>query len=164
MKPRTVPTHPTSAPADIRRRLTFVTALYNGDFRALWYAFICSSLIQRIDGIMLGWLVLEMTDSAFLVGLIAAVRFLGVLVLIGMAQSLCLTNIAILLLGTGRGEMRGRLMGLRSLAVAPLFAGSMLSGMAAEHIGAPLTTIVCGLIGLLIVVCIAPWVPRRMPG
>ena len=89
---------------------------------------------------------------------------LGVLVLLGIAQSLCLTSISIMLLGTGQSAMRGRLMGLRSLAVAPLFCGSMLSGVAAEHLGAPLTTIICALIGLVLVVCIAPWVPRRMTG
>ena len=59
------------------RRLAFIAALYNRDFRYLWSAYICSSFVQRMDSIVLGWLVLEMTHSAFLVGLIGAVRFLG---------------------------------------------------------------------------------------
>jgi len=36
-------------------------------------------LAQRIDGILVGWLVLELTDSAFLVGLVGSLRFLGAL-------------------------------------------------------------------------------------
>ncbi|MEE8304552.1 MAG: MFS transporter [Candidatus Tectomicrobia bacterium] len=89
---------------------------------------------------------------------------LGVLVLIGMSQTMSLTNSSIMLLGTGRSEMRGRIMGLRSLAVAPLFFGSLFSGVAAEHIGAPQTAIICAVIGILVVMGIAPWVPRGTAG
>jgi predicted MFS family arabinose efflux permease len=85
---------------------------------------------------------------------------LGVLVLAGMAQTICLTNITIMLLSTSTSEMRGRMMGLRSLAVAPLFLGSMISGAAAEAVGAPLTTVVCALIGMVLTLSVAPWVPR----
>ena len=85
---------------------------------------------------------------------------LGILVLTGMAQTICLTNITIMLLSRTSSDMRGRIMGLRSLAVAPLFLGSMLSGAAAEEIGAPLTTIVCALIGVAGALGVAPWVLR----
>jgi MFS family permease len=86
---------------------------------------------------------------------------LGVLVLLGIAQTISLTNMSILLLGLASGEMRGRVMGLRSLAVAPLFPGGVLAGAAAGSIGVPITTLLCGVIGLVIVVCVAPWVPWR---
>jgi MFS family permease len=85
---------------------------------------------------------------------------LAVLVVTGMAQAVCLTNMSILLLSTSTSDMRGRIMGLRSLAVAPLFLGSLLSGAAAEHLGAPLTTIGCALVGLAVTLCVLPWVPR----
>ncbi len=85
---------------------------------------------------------------------------LGVLVGMGMAQAICMTNMTIMLLSFSTREMRGRIMGLRSLAVAPLFLGSMLSGAAAEQLGAPLTTIVCAVIGLVVTLCVAPWVPQ----
>jgi len=52
---------------------------------------------------------------------------LGVLVLMGMAQTMALTNMTILLLGTARSDMRGRVMGLRSLAVASLLLGGTLA-------------------------------------
>jgi len=91
---------------------------------------------------------------------------LGMLVLTGMAQTICLTNITIMLLSRSSSDMRGRIMGLRSLAVAPLFLGSMLSGAAAEEIGAPLTTLVCALIGVAGALGVAPWVlgTRRIEG
>ncbi|PON17086.1 hypothetical protein C2W62_15010 [Candidatus Entotheonella serta] len=83
---------------------------------------------------------------------------LGILVLTGMTQAMCLTNITIMLLSRSTSDMRGRIMGLRSLAVAPLFLGSMLSGAAAEEIGASLTTIICALISLGGTLGVAPWV------
>ncbi len=86
---------------------------------------------------------------------------LGILVLTGVAQAMCLTNITIMLLSRSTSDMRGRIMGLRSLAVAPLFLGSMLSGAAAEEIGAPLTTMICALIGIAGTLGVAPWVLRN---
>lgn len=85
---------------------------------------------------------------------------LGVLVLTGAAQAMCLTNITIMLLSTSTRDMRGRVMGLRSLAVAPLFLGSMLSGAATEEWGAPMTTVICALIGIAGTLGVAPWVPK----
>jgi predicted MFS family arabinose efflux permease len=87
---------------------------------------------------------------------------LGVLVLMGMAQTYALANMTVLLLGTARSDMRGRIMGLRSLAVAPLFLGGTLAGAAATSFGAPLTTVGCAVVGLLITGGIAPWIPRRV--
>src|SRR6185295_5768112 len=54
-------------------------ALHHRPFRQAWYAWSAASLAQRIDGILVGWLVLELTDSAFLVGLVGSMRFLGAL-------------------------------------------------------------------------------------
>jgi hypothetical protein len=54
---------------------------------------------------------------------------IGVLVLMGMAQMMALTSITVLLLGTTRSDMRGRVMGLRSLAVVPLLLGGTLAGL-----------------------------------
>lgn len=83
-----------------------------------------------------------------------------ILMLTGIAQAMSLTNMAIMLLSTSTSDMRGRIMGLRSLAVAPLFLGSLLSGAAAEEFGAPLTTIICALIGIAGTLGVAPWVLR----
>jgi hypothetical protein len=52
-------------------------------------------------------------------------------------------------------------MGLRALAVAPLFLGGILAGAATSRVGAPLTTMGCAVLGLLLTAGLAPWVPRR---
>ena len=67
----------TSGAADSVQHVPLLAAFFHRNFRYLWFAFVCSSFVQRMDGVVLGWLVLEMTNSPFLVGLIAAVRFLG---------------------------------------------------------------------------------------
>jgi hypothetical protein len=87
---------------------------------------------------------------------------IGVLVLMGMAQMMALTSITVLLLGTTRSDMRGRVMGLRSLAVAPLLLGGTLAGAAATSVGAPLTTMGSAIIGRLVTGGIAPWIPHRV--
>jgi MFS family permease len=88
---------------------------------------------------------------------------LGVLVLMGIAQTLALTNMTVLLLSTTTSAMRGRIMGLRALAVAPLLLGGILAGAATSRVGVPLTTLGCAVLGLLLTAGIAPWVPRRVP-
>ena len=60
-------------------RQTFFAAFHYRDFRFLWSALVCSTFIQRMEGVVLGWLILEMTHSAFSVGLIIAVRRIGAL-------------------------------------------------------------------------------------
>jgi MFS family permease len=89
---------------------------------------------------------------------------LGVLCLVGVVQSFSLTNITIMLLNTSSSDMRGRIMGLRSLAVAPHFLGGLLSGAIAERLGAPQAAIICGIVGMVVTLCVAPWVPRQGQG
>lgn len=88
---------------------------------------------------------------------------LGVIIVIGVLQTISLTNMTIMLLNTSSAEMRGRIMGLRALAVAPHFLGGILAGGVAEHFGAPQAAIACGVIGMAVTLGIAPWVPKRDP-
>jgi len=117
--------------------------------------------VQHAGRLMLigttGWLVLLMVFSVVPDYTIA----LGVLVVMGIAQTFSITNMTVLLLGTASSDMRGRVMGLRSLAVAPLLLGGTLAGAATARLGAPLTTIMCAVLGLLIVALVTPWIPRR---
>ncbi|GIX46495.1 MAG: MFS transporter [Candidatus Tectimicrobiota bacterium] len=85
---------------------------------------------------------------------------LGVLVALGVAQSLALTSINLLLLGTASDAMRGRIMGLRFLAVAPLPLGNALCGALAAHLGPSLAAAFSGGLGLLLLLGIAPFVPK----
>jgi MFS family permease len=86
-----------------------------------------------------------------------ALPLLGV---IGIVQTFSLTNMTIMLLNTSTADMRGRIMGLRSLAVAPHFLGGLLSGAVAEHFGAPQAAMVCGVVGMVVTLTVAPWVPK----
>ena len=63
---------------------TWARSFHFRDFRYLWGATLFQALAMGMDQVALGWLVLEMTDSPFMVGVSAAVRmapffFLGLL-------------------------------------------------------------------------------------
>lgn len=85
---------------------------------------------------------------------------LVVLMCAGMSQAVSLTSMTLMLLSTSSSEMRGRVMGLRSMAVAPLFLGSLLSGALAQEMGAPMATLVFSAFSAGVTLCVMPWVPR----
>ena len=65
-------------------RATWATSFRYRDFRLFWGATLMQSLAMGMEHVALGWLVLEMTDSAFMVGVASAARmapffFLGIL-------------------------------------------------------------------------------------
>lgn len=86
---------------------------------------------------------------------------LVVLMCAGMAQAVSLTSMTLMLLSTSSSEMRGRVMGLRSMAVAPLFLGSLISGALAQQMGAPVATLVFSAFSVGVTLCVMPWVPKR---
>ena len=64
-------------------RPTWATCFQYRDFRLLWGAILFNALAFGMEQVALGWLVLEMTDSPFMVGVSAAARmspffFLGI--------------------------------------------------------------------------------------
>lgn len=56
-------------------------ALHNADFRRLWLAGLCVNVGRWLDFLVLGWLVLEITGSPFMVGVAAFCRFAPMIVL-----------------------------------------------------------------------------------
>lgn len=86
---------------------------------------------------------------------------LAVLMCAGMAQAVSLTSMTLMLLTTSSSDMRGRVMGLRSMAVAPLFLGSLLSGALAQELGAPMATLIFSAFSIGVTLCVLPWVPKR---
>ena len=65
-------------------RATWATSFRYRDFRLFWGATLAQSLAMGMEHVALGWLVLEMTDSAFMVGVASAAKmapffFLGIL-------------------------------------------------------------------------------------
>ena len=88
---------------------------------------------------------------AALVGFAATPSFpvaITMLVLAGVAQSLSMLSVMILLLRTCEPRFRGRIMGVRMLAIYTLPIGLMLAGAIIPVIGYPWTATVLLLIGV----------------
>ncbi len=77
----------------------------------------------------------------------------------GLAATIGTTTLAALLLLLTPTEMRGRVMGVRSLAVLPLALGSLISGVMAGWFGAPVAGIVNATILVALILAIAIAVP-----
>ncbi|MCG7359740.1 MFS transporter [Roseomonas sp. ACRSG] len=69
--------------------------------------------------------------------------------LIGVMQMLCLLPMAVLLLRGAPPALRGRIMGMRTLAVYGLPIGLLCSGPLIDHLGFPATTAIYGTVGIL---------------
>ncbi|HEY1932417.1 MAG TPA: MFS transporter [Acetobacteraceae bacterium] len=81
------------------------------------------------------------------------------LLVAGLAQSLSLVPMAVMLLH-GAGEFRGRVMGLRMMAIYGLPFGLMAAGALIERIGFPATTALYAVIGIVATIVVA-WHWRR---
>jgi hypothetical protein len=66
----------------------------------------------------------------------------------GFVQSFCMVPMAVILLRTADPAFRGRVMGVRMLAVYGLPLGLLLSGPMVEHIGFALTGSIFSLVGI----------------
>ena len=79
---------------------------------------------------------------------------LGVLALAGLVQSFTMVTMSILLLGSTPTEIRGRMMGLRSLAVYGLPLGLLASGAIADTLGIQFALIGNGIVGIAVTAAI----------
>jgi hypothetical protein len=70
------------------------------------------------------------------------------LVAIGFVQSFCMVPMAVILLRTADPAFRGRVMGVRMLAVYGLPLGMLLSGPLIEHVGFAWTGSFYSVLGL----------------
>jgi MFS family permease len=76
------------------------------------------------------------------------------LLIAGFAQSLSLVPMAVMLLH-GAGEFRGRVMGLRMMAIYGLPFGLMAAGALIEQVGFAITTMVYAVIGIAATLAVA---------
>ena len=103
---------------------------------------------MRVERIMIGSMV------AWYVMLIAFGQVtdmtmgIGCLLVIGIAQGLCMVTLAVILLRTAAPQYRGRVMGVRMLAIYGNPVGLLVAGVLVERIGYGNTTIVYGAVGL----------------
>jgi predicted MFS family arabinose efflux permease len=77
------------------------------------------------------------------------------LVLAGFAQSFCMVTLAVLLLRTTSAKFRGRVMGVRMLAIYSLAIGLALAGALIERVGFPSTATLYACVGLVCTLIIA---------
>lgn len=73
----------------------------------------------------------------------------------GAAQSVSMITVQILLLRTAEARLRGRLMGVRMLAIYPLPLGLLIAGAAIPVIGYPLTVAAMLITGVALLAAIA---------
>ena len=59
-----------------------------------------------------------------------------------------------------RPEFRGRIMGLRTLAIYAHAFGSLAAGALAGTVGAPMTANIIGIVGIAMIVALAFLVPK----
>jgi Na+/melibiose symporter-like transporter len=78
-----------------------------------------------------------------------------VLFLAGFVQSFCMIPMAVLLLRVADPKFRGRVMGVRMLAVYGMPLGLLLSGPLVERVGFPLTGSLYSLLGIVFTLVIA---------
>ena len=84
----------------------------------------------------------------------------GILVVTGMLFSSSLVLVLTVLMKTGLPEFRGRLMGLRTLAIYAHAFGSLAAGAAAGVLGAPTTAVLSGIIGISMMFALALAAPK----
>jgi predicted MFS family arabinose efflux permease len=73
----------------------------------------------------------------------------GCLFIIGVAQGVCMVTLAVILLRTAAPQYRGRVMGVRMLAIYGNPVGLLAAGVLIERIGYAATTFAYGAVGLV---------------
>lgn len=94
-------------------------ALHDAHFRRLWLAGLCVNVGRWLDFLVLGWLVLDMTGSPFMVGLAAFCRFAPMIVL-GLFTGLLIDRVP-------RGQLLVAVQGV-NLGVTVLLAALFATG------------------------------------
>ena len=77
------------------------------------------------------------------------------LLLVGFSQSLCMISIAVILMRTASEHFRGRVMGVRMLAIYSLPLGLMAAGSLIDEIGFAATATLYAASGLALMLGIA---------
>ena len=85
---------------------------------------------------------------------------LGILLVTGMMFSSTLVLILTVLMENARPEFRGRIMGLRTLAIYAHAFGSLAAGAAAGLLGAPIAAVLSGLFGIGMMAVLALIAPK----
>ncbi len=85
---------------------------------------------------------------------------MATLFIVGIFQSFTMVTMATLLIRVTSQEMRGRVMGVRSLAVYGLPMGLLIAGAISGTLGAPSAMLFNAVVGLLVTLVIAMWLRK----
>lgn len=143
--------------------------IYRTDQTGLGYlvaSFSCGALIGSVALIMAGdryrmervMIVATIAWYGLLVVFGQAQSMLGgiaCLVLAGFAQSLAMVSMAVILMRTSGAQFRGRVMGVRMLAIYSLPFGLMTAGALVGRIGFDATATTYGVVGIVFTILIA---------
>jgi hypothetical protein len=80
---------------------------------------------------------------------------LAAIFVVGIAQSLAMVSLTVILVRESGPRFRGRVMGVRMLAIYTLPLGLLLAGALIERVGWAVTAMLYAVVGLLISVAIA---------
>lgn len=104
---------------------------------------------MRVERIM----VVAMTTWYVMLLVFGQVQHMGIglvcLLIIGVTQSVSMVTLAVILLRTAAPRFRGRVMGVRMLAIYGNPLGLLMAGALIEHIGYAATAITYGTVGLV---------------
>ena len=79
---------------------------------------------------------------------------------LGIASSLTMTIATVILLTYSRSDMRGRVMGIQTLAIAVLSPGSLIVGALAETMGVIHTLGIEAILFIVTMLIVMRWVPE----
>ncbi len=120
---------------------SIVLATNGARIRAARTMIVCA-LLWFVGNLIFSWITVPLWGEAMLVA-------------IGFVQSFCMVPMAVILLRTADPAFRGRVMGVRMLAVYGLPLGMLLSGPLIEHLGFAVTGTLFSLVGIGFTVLIA---------
>ena len=79
------------------------------------------------------------------------------LAIVGFAQSFCMVTLAVVLMRLADARFRGRVMGVRMLAIYGLPVGLLMSGVLIDHVGFRATATLYALLGLAFTLLLAAY-------
>ena len=113
-------------------------------------------MIARFANTLMFWPIFAQTDSNAM--------GLPLLALIGASISFCMISMSVVLMTFTKFEMRGRVMGIRMLAVYGLPMGLVIGGWLIEQYGVPATITGYAIVGLIaLVLAVLKW-PKLVTG
>ncbi|HZE55292.1 MAG TPA: MFS transporter, partial [Bradyrhizobium sp.] len=109
----------------------------------------------RVARLMIGATVIWYTMLLVFAHIQSLLAAIACLLLVGFSQSLCMISIAVILMRTASGHLRGRVMGVRMLVIYGLPLGLLAAGALIDEVGFAVTATLYAAAGLALMLAIA---------